>query len=247
MTRRKTAEHAPARATEQNDMSTLDEFKRANTRTASVVEVGGFRPSNDPAASNFGLTPLALPNEAWPEHEGRPLLFVCQLNLSAAPFVPELVRDVGLLTFFVKPDLGRLSQTNGADWQLRAYPAAEGLVPLPAPPNAPKAGRGFECCWQACADQPVYDDPERVVPPGFDPDDVHLDNVRRTKVGGYASNIQSEPWWGYRKHPAAPRYCLQINSEPKVGLVWGDSGTIYLARGTAVGFEREWFLDWQCY
>jgi uncharacterized protein YwqG len=110
-----------------------------------------------------------------------------------------------------------------------------------------KVERGFECRWEKCLDYAEFDDPDVVVPDGFDPSDVHLDNVRRTKIGGYASNIQSEPWWGYRHHPAEPSYCLQINSEGKVGLMWGDAGTIFLARGTAAGFEDDWFLDWQCY
>ena len=38
-----------------------------------------------------------------------------------------------------------------------------------------------------------------------------------------------------------------IDSEEKVGLFWGDGGTVYLARGTAPGCEDEWFLDWQCF
>ena len=35
-------------------------FKELNTRKASVLQVG-FRPTFDPAASNFGVTPLGLP------------------------------------------------------------------------------------------------------------------------------------------------------------------------------------------
>ena len=71
--------------------------------------------------------------------------------------------------------------------------------------------------------------------------------MARSKIGGYASTIQSEPWWGIRAHPADPKFCAQINSEEKVGLIWGDGGTLYLARGTAAGCEDQWFLDWQCF
>ena len=66
-------------------------------------------------------------------------------------------------------------------------------------------------------------------------------------VGGYASTIQSEPWWGLEEHPSAPVYSLQINSEEKLGLAWGDAGMLYLARGTAEGCRAGWFLDCQCY
>jgi hypothetical protein len=229
------------------NMSSLEEYRRLNTRKASVVHVGGFRPSGDPLVSHFCLTPVALPNEPWPSHKGRPLLFVCQLNLTTAPVVPELLKDAALVTFFVAADFGRLARENGKNWHLRAYASTEGLVRLAPPEDAPKAGRGFECRWEACDDHPVYDDPEKKPLAGFDASETDLENVRRTKIGGYASNIQSEPWWGRSQHPAAPRYCLQIDSEPKVGLAWGDGGTIYLARGTAAGCEGEWFLDWQCY
>ena len=71
--------------------------------------------------------------------------------------------------------------------------------------------------------------------------------MARKKIGGYPSNIQSEQWWQVKNHPADPRYCWQINSEEKAGLMWGDGGTIYLARGTAAGCEDQWFLDWQTY
>jgi hypothetical protein len=115
------------------------------------------------------------------------------------------------------------------------------------PTDAVKLKRGFECRWEALDDHPNYDDAERVVPDRFDDSEVELENRARTKAGGYASSIQSEPWWGGEGHPSAPAYCPQINSEEKVGPIWGDGGTVFLARGTADGCREEWFLDWECY
>ena len=94
-----------------------------------------------------------------------------------------------------------------------------------------------------------------MVAPGFNRNGVHLENIRRTKIGGYASNIQSEQWWWYAYtpekmlpgHPSQPRYCFQIASEDKVGLHWGDNGVLYFARGTAPACRSLWFLDTQCY
>jgi hypothetical protein len=40
---------------------------------------------------------------------------------------------------------------------------------------------------------------------------------------------------------------LQINSEEKAGLIWGDGGTIYVARGIESGALDQWFLDWQSF
>ena len=117
---------------------TLAEFKQLNTRKASVLHVGGFRPTFQPAASNFGLAPLGLPGEEWPIWESKPLLFVCQMNLTTAPAAPPLLAGVQLLTFFIDPELGTLSKENGADWRLRTYRSLEGLAPIPAPAGAPK-------------------------------------------------------------------------------------------------------------
>lgn len=228
-------------------MSGFDEYRRINTRQASIVHVGGFRPTNDPLASNFGLYAAGPPGQEWPASGGRRMLFVCQLNLTAAPVVPPLLADLRLIVFFLDPDARQLARENGKDWRLLAYPSLQGLVPLARPEGAPVLHKGFECRWEAADDQPNFDDPARVVPDGFDDSEVELENLARTKIGGYASTIQSEPWWDCQEHPARPAYCLQINSEEKAGLMFGDGGTLYLARGTAAGCGGEWFLDWQSY
>ena len=137
--------------------------------------------------------------------------------------VPPLLADIQLITFFVDLDAAPLGRENGEDWRLLAYPSLSGLTPMTRPGDAPALHKGFECRWEACDDHPNYDDPELVVPDGFDNSEAELENAARTKIGGYASSIQSEPWWGSEDHPAAPAYCLQINSEEKVGLAWGDA------------------------
>jgi len=227
-------------------MGTSDEFRQLNTRKASVLQVGGFRPTFDAAASNFGLAPLGLPGEGWPACESKPLLFVCQMNLTTAPAVPPLLAGIQLVTFFIDPELRDLSQENGRNWVLRTYASLEVLARIAAPTDAPKVKKGFECRWEECEDHPNHDDPEMVKVLGARRPRTGFDNVARTKVGGYATTIQSEPWWGHTAHSAEPRYCLQINSEEKAGAIWGDGGAIYLARGTAAGCADQWFLDWQC-
>jgi hypothetical protein len=223
------------------------ELERLNTRRTSVLSVGGFRPTLDPAASNIGVAPLGLPGEVWPASDSKPLTFVCQLNLGAAPVVPERLKDLQLVTFFADLESAKLGRENGQNWVLRTYPSLEGLVRMTAPADAPKLRKGFECRWQEAEDHPNHDDPEIVLPPGDRRPGTQLENVVRTKVGGYASTIQCEPWWGYDRHPAQPRFCLQINSEEKPGLIWPGGGTVYLARGTAPGSEGMWFLDLQSF
>jgi hypothetical protein len=193
------------------------------------------------------LRPLGTAGEAWPTSNGKPLLFVCQLNLTAAPFVPALLQDIALLTFFVDPEMGELAKHNGEDWCLRAYASLSGLAPIAAPGHAPALKRGFECRWEECNDHPNYDDPDRIVPEGFDDSEVEMENVARTKIGGYATSIQSEPWWGSEEHPAAPAYCAQINGEERPGWhgamrarsIWRgerqkDAGTSGSSTGSAI-------------
>jgi len=235
-------------------MSSLDEFRRVNTRPASVLTIGGFRPTRNSLATHFGLAPVASPDESWPCVGERPLFFICQLNLTEAPFVPELLADIALLTVFMDMKARQLGRENGDGWLLRAYGSLDSLRPLGIPPEA-TVPRGFEVRYELTEDHPVYSDPELKVVPGFDRSHVHLDNVHRTKIGGYASNIQSEQWWWHTfapeemlpGHPSQPRYCFQIASEDKVGLYWGDNGILYFARGTALGCGSQWFLDTQCY
>lgn len=228
-------------------MTPTEEFIQRNTRAASVLKVGGFRPTQNVLASNFCRAPVGLANETWPELNSVPLAFICQINLTDAPAVPELLNDIALLTFFIVPEDSELGRENGDGWVLRAYKSLDGLVPLIASPNIPKIGKAFECAWEKVEDHPNDDDAERVEIPGARTPRKGFDNVARSKIGGCASTIQSEPWWDYDSHPAAPRFCLQINSEEKAQLVWGDNGTLYLARGTANGTSEQWFLDWQSF
>lgn len=139
--------------------------------------------------------------------------------------VPERLSDIELITFFVRSDTAALAEENGRNWLLRAHKSLDGLTPMAASPDAPKIRKGFECRREESADT----------------------KAARTRMGGSGSYIQSEPWWDYRAHPGAPAYCLQINSEEKAGLAWGDAGTLFIARGTAPGCEDQWFLDIQFY
>jgi uncharacterized protein YwqG len=228
-------------------MSKLSDFKRLNTRKASLLNVGGFRPTGEPLASHFGMRPVCLPNESWPEYNGSPMLFVCQLNLTNAPVVPERLRDIQLLTLYVDQAMSVMDDENGSNWCLRAYHSLDGLAPAEPPAGTRLPRRGLECRWEECVDHPDYDDPDKVLPDGFDDSDVELENVGRTKIGGYASNVQSEPWWCTRVHECAPSYVFQIASEAKAGVAWGDGGFLHFARGTAAGCEGRWFVDWQSF
>jgi len=227
-------------------MPNVEEYRRLNTRKTSAIQVGGFRPTFQPSASNFGMTALGLPGEPWPNFQAKPMMFVCQLNLASAPARPPLLQDLSLLTFFIASLDDPLQREDASNWVLRAYPSLDSLAPLAAPADAPKMRKGFECLWQELDDHPNHDDPDLTPVPGTRRPRSNFDNVILSKVGGYASTIQAELWWHLEDHPANPAFCLQLNSEEKPGVVWTGGGTIYIGRGTAPGYENRWYLDCQC-
>jgi len=228
-------------------MDDLEKYQMDNVRTASVVSIGDSASLDSPLASHFCLTPVALPDEEWPSsNSGEPLWFVCQLNLTDAPAVPELLKDIALITFFVGDNPGDVGLENGEGWLLRAYHSTDGLVPMDVPEGGICGEIGLACSWEEREDYPTADDPDQIVPEGFDPLDDEMEMIEATKIGGWAALIQSEPWWECREHPATPKYCMQIGSEDKVDLMWGDCGTLYIGRGTAPGHQEEWFMEWQC-
>lgn len=230
-----------------------------NTRKISIIKVGGFRPTGNPLASHFGLTPMALPEEQWPTFRGpqrlsagtqqveHNLFFICQLNLTELPYLPELLSDIKLITLFVNPD------SCDADYFcIRTYKSLDGLVPMQIPERH-TFQKGFEVSYELGIDQPVYDDPDLILPDGITLSDKESENIIEqlvnkhcSKIGGYASSIQYAPF-SENQHLAKPKFCLQIDSEEKIGLMWGDSGTFYIARGTEKGFEDIWFADCQFY
>lgn len=228
--------------------SKLAEFKSLNIRKASVVTLGGFKPSFDPLATKFGFKPVARPGEMWPQADGKPMLFVCQLNLTAAPVVPKTLEGLKLLTFFLDFS-GRSDGDGDTSWrfELRTYDSLDGLTPLEPPPGVPSLHKGFECKWEAVDDYPCHEDPDAQNPRDLDTSELELSNAARTKIGGWPSLIQAELAWQLSDHPAKPVYAFQINSEEKAALVFGDNGTLYLARGTAPAHENDWFLDWHCF
>ena len=168
-------------------MTPSEEFKLRNTRAAAALKVGGFRPTLSPLASNFCRAPVGLANETWPELESTPLAFVCQINLTDAPAVPDLLKDIALLTFFIVPEDYELGRENGDRWVLRTYKSLDGLVPLAVPSNAPKLGKAFECAWEKIEDHPNYDDPEIIE---VSPAQVLLEKVSKTSRAARSARLR---------------------------------------------------------
>jgi hypothetical protein len=123
---------------------TLQDYRNINTRKASVLTLGGSKPTGNSLATHFGFQPVHLPGESWPLFMGKPLFFICQLNLADCPFVPDILQGVAIFNFFLADtDLSKLNKESGQEWTLRTYPSLEGLVSMEVPAGCTYK-QGFE-------------------------------------------------------------------------------------------------------
>lgn len=226
----------------------ISDFRQRIQRSAIVMDLGGFRPSDDPLSSWFGKVLMAQPGELWPEQDGKPMLPLAQINLSELPYQPEGLEDIRFITVFIGPDQLPVDEPNGKRWQLRAYSSLSELVPLeqpetqclikPFPLRAREVTEDFPC-WEGL---PV-DCPDELDDDYFD----LFENVNGFKFGGWPSLIQGGLSWGYPgQDQQEPEYIFQIDTTEKGNWMWGDHGVGYFGLKKK-GQEREWFLDWQCF
>lgn len=241
----------------QQKPSTGADWRKLVEKPCSSLEVGGFRPSGELTASCFGEIRACLSGEKWPEHDDKPLWPVCQLNLMNAPYVPECLGDIAMLQVFASPEYGSSdftiinSQENPpkSSFFIRFYKTLDGLEKASIPEHN-STFKAFEARWNndVQLDYPTHD----TMPIDFDAlgigdyyDQENIEQIHATKLGGWPSCIQSEPWWDYRKEGQGFQYALQIDSEPKAHCTWGDSGAVFIARHSTT--KHLWAIDIQYY
>lgn len=179
---------------------------------------------------------------------------IAQINLRELPYVPEALADVALLTLFIDVSDGELSPPsdapNGDRWLIRAYGDLADLRPVDGV-TAP-AVKPFPLRWERTdADVPSWEDAVSVLSAaeldavGDDYDELIGRPEDGLKVGGWPTLIQGEITWAHGDgHPARPEFVLQVDSDVKTGLAWGDAGVLYIGRGAT---DRDvWVLEWQC-
>ncbi len=227
------------------------------TKPASVLSVGGFRPSGGLTSSCFGEIRACREDEEWPIFDGKPLWPVCQLNLRDAPFVPEILNDIALLQIFVSQNhwSSNFDIIDSADaapkspFFIRKYESFDRLIPVTVPEHNSHF-LAFEAKWkEGClTDYPTHD----TMPIDFSKlgigdyyDQTDIEQLYGTKIGGWPCCIQGEPWWDYRKEGREFEFALQIDSEEKAKCYWGDSGSVYIARHQTN--RSIWAIDIQCY
>ena len=214
-------------------------------RPASIAQIGGFRPPENPLTSWFGGRFVGLPDEEWPSSPAGPMIPLLQVHVSELPYCPPALANVALLTVFhdAREHPTHLPAPNGNGWLIRTYSTLEGLVPLNKPDMKPWP-KPFPVRWHLAEDEgPNWEDAWSVVDlKAFNELDGSGDlfydrysNAPGTKFG-WPSLIQHELENG-------AGYVFQIGSEEKAQWTWGDGGVGYFCLNP----DGVWNLEWQCY
>jgi hypothetical protein len=212
-------------------------------RRASLAEIGGFRPPEEPITSYFGGRFVGRVGEGWPQNGGEPMIPLLQVRTDELPYCPPALDGIALFNVFIGPrELPLdLPAESGDGWLLRSYPSLDGLAPL-APPAEPGV-RPFPVRWRLSETEgPQWQDAWGLYDLAEfnkleDAIDLFYDRYQRhyqTKVGGWPSYIQSSV--------GSEDYVFQIGSEEKPRWMWGDNGNGYFSLR-----QGKWFLYWDCY
>ncbi|WP_316013668.1 DUF1963 domain-containing protein [Roseobacter sp. HKCCA0434] len=229
-------------------------WRKVIEKKCSTLAIGGFRPSNALRASCFGEV-RATEGEVWPQFEGKMLWPVCQLNLLDAPYLPECLSDLAMVQLFVMDNYRQAKRCKvdtsisvpSGPFFLKTYGNLENLKPIETPTHG-SPFKPFEAKWNEGVqiDYPTHD----CLP--FDFEELGLGEyydqdivapIFATKLGGWPSCVQSEPWWDYRPEGKDFEFAFQIDSEEKANCWWGDNGVVYFARHQSN--PDIWAVDWQ--
>ena len=176
---------------------------------------------------------------------------VCPIVVGELPYIPPALSGLALLTLFMRAENGYPDPSSIDDgcWEIRTYADLATVITVEAPGQS--AVRPFPVRWHEVTDDlPAWNDAFRVLSHEQideiedDFDDIVAPPIKAFKVGGWPAIIQSEIYWAGKRHPAKPAYVLQIDSDDKTGIIWGDCGVLYIGRGVAD--PSTWALSWQC-
>src|SRR5215213_1190714 len=227
--------------------ASIEQLRREVRRTAAVGRIVATALSDDAYQSCLGRISAIGRGEAWPSHAGRPMSALAQLNLSESSFVPAALAGFAFVSVWLAEDSdGYLivpdERSNGDGWEVRAYRALAELEPTDGPGLDGITPSQLE--WQIVDDYPDWEDLVEAVDydrlqellEGGESEDVVGASQNGTKLGGWPSLVQSEISWAPNgEHPIAPTYCLQIDTEQRVGLNLWDNGVLHLGLGVENG------------
>lgn len=201
------------------------------------------QPANiDPFETMFGIVRLSRKEEVWPSLEGEALAPLIQINLSRAPFVLAVVRDLSLITVFISkahspdptPIIDSRAPDPAATWALRSYVTLDGLT-IPKPPVnrshvVPLLGEWAAVREEVAQDHvPVAEVRMRVVD-GVKQYETPRVTPPLSKLGGWPHPAGAAPWWADPALPDTWEFVMQIENEPKANWYKWGRGAACIAR-----------------
>jgi hypothetical protein len=221
----------------------------AHLRTASIADVGGFPPPDDPLASWFGGHGVALPSEPIPEFRAEKMFPLLQVNCGELPYVPGELEGVALFVVWIaqNPIEALADEAHGDGFLIREYTTLEGLTPVSGV-SKPKDLKTLPVKWTLVEDDaPDWGDLCEFVGPGplkeldksyewGEPYQKKYHNHERTKIGGYPTVIQNT----LSESEAKGTFVFQIAHEHKANWDWVDAGVAYFFKSESGTWE------WDC-
>jgi len=205
-------------------------------RSASVAQVGGFRPPETHLTSWFGGEGVSLPSEELPTYNGEKMFPLLQVRIDELPVVPEALKDTAMLIVFMNRETLPYDAVNGDGFLVREYKTLDGLQPIPNG-DENTIVKKFPIKWDRVErDAPTWEDLLETEFHKYEDDD-YFDKYTThegTKFGGFPMSVQGGV--------GIKDFVFQIDSEDKAGWHWGDGGLGYFFKK-----DDQWYLDWQCY
>lgn len=212
-----------------------------------VAEIGGFRPEPN-IKSWFGGNFFIDNQNGWPKDKDGSMVPIIQIKVSEVPDGISHFGEAEIVQVFINKERlpSRIMAQNGEGWLLREYKTLDGLE-LQKTPEECNLYRIFQIKWHVSPEKdfPCWEEMWEYFDMSEINDDDELseqffdeyDSYNNTKIGGYASYIQSPCSNEYK-------YIFQITSEEKPRFMVGDNGNIYILKSNSDG---KWYLYWDCY
>lgn len=215
------------------------------TRTATLGELGGFRPKNteDRYTSWWGGNFLGLEDEELPRcnASGNEMLPILQVKTDELPNVPKWMNSLALMTLWFDPETEHIWEAkNGTGFVIRTYQSLENLVPLGLGYRQHQTLPTFPVSWHShVLDLPDWEEFADLIPrsvachsesswffdhPGFEAR-ARLQQTMPIKLGGYAQ------WWQSPQEVEGGEFAFFLDSTARgsFGFPAGGSANFFVS------------------
>lgn len=215
----------------------IEVIKSALRKKAVAFKTGGIRPTFQMGESWIGRVAWQNPGEEQPiGRRGYPMVPMATIFVPDSDYVPKVLRNIKLITIFMDDAWwDNISANDYKDFFLiRTYESLDQLVPCDYTskeqllffPLVPQFVDNEFPNWEDISDrnlvQVILELENKKKLDYYN--DIHEDNKRVHKLGGYPSSIQGEVLFdeGYE-------FVMQIASDPKADINIVDNGNFYFA------------------